>query len=39
MSAQARRKRDTKAMMLRIVSLTLAGLMIVSVVLATVWRW
>lgn len=39
MSVQAKRRKDHKAMMVRIVSLTLAALMLLSVVLATVWQW
>lgn len=39
MSVQAKRRKDRKAMMVRIVSLTLAALMLLSVVLATVWQW
>ncbi len=39
MSAQARRRRDRKTAVARIVSLALAALMLLSVVLAAVWKW
>jgi len=39
MSSQAKRKKDMKTLMIRIVSLGLAALMVLSVVLATIWQW
>ena len=39
MAAQAKRKKDTRASMVRIVSLSLAGLMLHSIVVASVWQW
>lgn len=39
MSSRSKRKQDLKANAVRLVSLVLAGVMILSVVLATVWRW
>lgn len=39
MSAQAKRRKDRKATLARIVSLALAALMLLSVVLAAVWKW
>ena len=39
MAAQAKRKKDTRASMARIVSLSLAGLMLLSIVFASVWQW
>lgn len=39
MSKIAKHKTPKKTLIVRAVSLTMAGLMIVSVVLATVWQW
>lgn len=39
MSNQSKRKKDLKTTMIRIVSLGLAALMVLSVVLATLWQW
>ena len=38
MSSQSKSKKDLKSTVVRIVSLTLAVLMVLSVVLASVWR-
>ena len=38
MSSRSKQKRDAKVMIVRIVSLSLAVLMVLSVVLASVWR-
>lgn len=39
MAGHAKQKKDHKALLVRIVSLSLAVLMILSVILASVWRW
>lgn len=39
MATKNHRKTDKRTIMVRIVSLSLAALMILSVVLATVWQW
>ena len=39
MAAQAKRKKEARASMVRIVSLSLAGLMLLSIVFASVWQW
>lgn len=39
MSVKAKRKADRKTVLVRAVSLTLAGLMLLSVVFAAVWQW
>lgn len=39
MSTRSKRKKDHKQMLVRIVSLALAALMVLSVVMATVWQW
>ena len=39
MSSRSKRKSNTKQMFVRIVSLALAVLMVLSVVMAYVWRW
>ena len=39
MPAHTKHKRDSRRTMVRIVSLSLAGLMLLSVVLAAVWQW
>lgn len=36
---KAKRKADRKAVMVRAVSLTLAALMLMSVIFAAVWQW
>ena len=38
MAIQAKRKRDARASMVRIVSLSLAGLMLLSIIFASVWQ-
>ena len=39
MSSQNKRRRDRKNTWVRIISLALAVLMLLSVVMAAVWRW
>lgn len=39
MTSHTKHKKDSKAMIVRIVSLSLAVLMILSVILASVWQW
>lgn len=39
MSTHSKQKKDMRTTMIRIVSLGLAILMILSVVMATVWQW
>lgn len=39
MSSRSKRKKDIKQLFVRIVSLSLAVLMVLSVVMAYVWRW
>ena len=39
MANAGKRKKDRKVMAVRVVSLTLAALMLLSVVMASVWRW
>jgi len=39
MSSRSKRKKDIKQLFVRIVSLALAVLMVLSVVMAYVWRW
>lgn len=39
MSTRSRHKKDTKQLLVRIVSFALAVLMILSVVMAYVWQW
>jgi len=39
MSSQSHRKKDFKTTAVRIISLALAALMLLSVILATVWQW
>ena len=39
MSSQNKRRRDSKNTWVRIISLALAELMLLSVVMAAVWRW
>ena len=39
MSSHSKRKQDFKANTVRLISLVLAGIMVLSVVLATFWRW
>ncbi len=39
MPAHIKHKRDSRRTMVRVVSLSLAGLMLLSVVLAAVWQW
>jgi len=39
MSTHYKHKKDTKKLLVRIVSLSLAVLMVLSVVLAAVWQW
>lgn len=39
MSSRSRRKQDIKKLLVRIISLALAVLMVLSVVMAYVWRW
>jgi len=38
MSSQSKHKKDAKTMIVRIVSLSLAVLMVLSVVMTTMWR-
>ena len=39
MANRSNRKKDTKQMLIRIVSLSLAVIMVLSVVMAAVWQW
>ena len=39
MSTRSRHKKDVKQLLVRIVSFSLAVLMVLSVVLAYVWQW
>ncbi len=39
MSTQSKRRREVKTWGVRILCLSLAALMVMSVVLAAVWRW
>ena len=39
MAGHTKQKKDNKAMLVRIISLVLAVLMILSVILASVWQW
>jgi len=39
MSNHTRNRKDSKTMIVRIVSMVLAVLMVLSVILASVWRW
>lgn len=39
MASASKRKKDRKVVAVRVVSLTLAALMLLSVVMASVWRW
>lgn len=39
MSSRSRRKQDTRQLLVRIISLALAVLMVLSVVMAYVWQW
>ena len=39
MSTRSKRKKDTKQLLVRIVSFSLAVLMVLSVVMAYVWHW
>lgn len=39
MSGKAKHKKDLKTMAVRIISLMLAILMVLSVVMATLWQW
>jgi hypothetical protein len=39
MSTRSKRKKDTKQLLVRIVSFSLAVLMVLSVVMAYVWQW
>lgn len=39
MAAQAKRKKEARASLVRIVSLSLAGLMLLSIIFASVWQW
>ena len=39
MAGQAKRRKDVRTSMVRIVSLSLAGLMLLSVIFASVWQW
>jgi len=39
MSSHSKRKQDMKANAVRLVSLVLAVIMVLSVVMATFWRW
>ncbi len=39
MSTRSRRRKDLKQLMVRIISLSLAVLMVLSVVMAYVWQW
>ncbi len=39
MATKSKQKASAKTVMVRAVSLTLAGLMLLSVIMATVWQW
>ena len=39
MSTRSKRKKDTRQLLVRIVSFSLAVLMVLSVVMAYVWQW
>ena len=39
MSHHSKHKKDTKQVMVRIISLSLAVIMVLSVVFAAVWQW
>lgn len=39
MSSRTKRRKDTRQLLVRIVSLALAVLMVLSVVMAYVWQW
>ena len=39
MSTRSKRKKDTKQLLVRIVSFSLVVLMVLSVVMAYVWQW
>ena len=39
MAAQAKRKKEARTSLVRIVSLSLAGLMLLSIIFASVWQW
>lgn len=39
MSSRSKHRKDTKQLLVRIVSLSLAVLMVLSVVMAYVWQW
>ena len=39
MAAQAKRKKEARTWLVRIVSLSLAGLMLLSIIFASVWQW
>ena len=39
MSRHSKHKKDTKQVMVRIISLSLAVIMVLSVVFAAVWQW
>ena len=39
MSSQSKRRKDTKQLIVRVISLALAVLMVLSVVMAYVWQW
>lgn len=39
MSTRSKHKKDNKQLLVRVVSLALAALMVLSVVMATVWQW
>ena len=39
MSTNAKKKKDRKQLAVRIISLALAVLMVLSVLLATIWQW
>lgn len=39
MSSRTKRRKDTKQLFVRVVSLALAALMMLSVVMAYVWQW
>lgn len=39
MAAQAKRKKEARTSLVRIVSLSLTGLMLLSIIFASVWQW
>jgi len=39
MSTRSRNKKDAKQMLVRIISMALAVIMVLSVVMAAVWQW